>query len=377
MNGIILKSILLGLVAGLLLVGCNGGGGGGSKDAGFTAPNIPQTPVSLNYSNAETVAGEAYSAIEGTQGAAEMAPIGVVLDGVDNEAEANLRKFVSDTIRDVVARGPDAIIDSAYGVAVNETEACGYFDVDTFIPSGTMKVTGNLSDPNVLNDAGSWTSGDDITITFSDCVMGGPNLKVKGSIRMVFNANFNPAAVSDPNQCATTCNADMQVTVTNLRMTIGQLLATMHGVMNISWAIDATAWSETISGDSLYLIVSNGGQNVAIEVSDFNFATDVDFVGEAYSVTGAATVASTIANGSITINAAYGGDTIITYDPDTGFIDDISFDDPTTGIITVVGRDNSSITVTSQVGSVSIDVDSDGDGNPDGAAIITDWSVLN
>ncbi|MDT8383553.1 MAG: hypothetical protein RRB22_03990 [Gammaproteobacteria bacterium] len=379
MNSVVMKGVLLAIFgAAALLTGCGGGGGGGG-DTGFSAPSIPRVAIPLTGANAEVVTSEAYAAIEGTQNTTDFVPVGVVLQSAGETTEVNLRKIVSDKVREVIAQGPSRVNrDLPVAAEINTSEACGYYDsgLDAQVQSGSMSVTGTVNDPNALNDGGgTWTAGDNATISFNRCVMGLPGWVLNGTVGLTINANFDPSAVEDPSQCALGCDADIQVTITNLAFSVNQAVFTMHGAFNLAWHIIPTSWTETLRGDSLYLVLSSGGQTAATEISNFNIETIVDFTAATYAVSGTATVASTLANGSVTITAAYGGTVTISYDGLTGFIDEVEAQVPSTGTLTITGS-NSSIVVTSLPGSVTIEVDEDGDDSFDGASIVTNWGDL-
>lgn len=366
----------------LILSACGGGGGGGSGS---------NTALSLNSGNAESISNAVVMMLEDVQDSTDFLPVGVVVDGSPNdETSVQVRKIITEQIKKVLADGPSGFTGLATGVQVNidkSAESCLYLDGSgNPVVSGSLVLTGNVGDVDVLDDSvttANWTSGDTITMTFTDCAFIFENVTFNGSITIAVSANFDPNAIADPSQCTTTCNAAFDASFNNFGVTIADVnnaannaTITASGGFGVDWAITPTTWTETMTGSSYTMTINMGGVSAgSLSITNFSLIKAVDFVAETYTMSADARVSASTMNGYVDVSADYAGTVNITYDFGTGFIDEVEPNDPTSGTVTITGG-NSSVTITATSGSASITVDSDGNGSDDGSPISTTWNQL-
>jgi hypothetical protein len=187
-----------------------------------------------------------------------------------------------------------------------------------------------------------------MSLRANNCVEGTD--KTNGSVTFTF--------VTDPNAAG----AEISLVANNFQITDSTGTFTIHGDISLAmdsdlFTFDSLNGTVIISGNSIFFIEAGGD---AVNLS--NYSITVVTTAGVYNINGSLTVDSTIADGRLTITMA-----------DVGGSDVVSH--PTSGVITVVGANNDTLTMTIGASVVDWELDMGGDGSVE-ATGTTDWSVI-
>lgn len=229
--------------------------------------------------------------------------------------------------------------------------------------SGT--VTGSLQDTNNNN---SFDVGEILTLAFHNCVepdpVTGNNSTTNGRATFAITQLIGTKPAASP---STPFTAAFKLTFSNFtsRDNVTNLTDSINGDIGFSTSNDGTNTTGTMSGASLRLDSSVDGAFLMTGY-DFSFtAANAPTPFTPYSFSVNMTVASVVANGSVTITTpiAFTGAGIA---------------DPTAGVMLITGANNSTLTVTANAdGShVGMVVDEDGPGSQP-PVTITNPNTLN
>jgi len=309
------------LLGGLLILAACGGGDS------FTPPNISTTPVALSSSNQNDAIETSAMAAGGTTDSSSLVT-GVVIEGAGG-AGFNPFDFASSKLPEYVLKAKASAAALPTGVAFSETLPCD---------SGTMKISGNVADPN----ASEASAGDTISFSFNNCTDNFEGTTINGA----FSASVISGYIGL--FCGTSCpNFQLEATFNNLRVTEMGSTGAVHGGFNLTHA----GSTDTFSGSSLYLI-ETGGESVHLTNFDISTATS----GPLETTTVSMSVAGTQINGLINIET----------DPSAPLEQTTDEDHPHAGTLIITGRNNSSLTVEAlNSSSMQVTLNADDDGLPD------------
>jgi hypothetical protein len=316
------------------------GGGGGSS----STVNIPTAAVKITTSNAAAVAK---ASITPTQGVVNTGSGQAGVVGVVTQASGHSLSVLDISLAEFNRARSLKFSPAVAGVIPSVTLYC--------TTSGT--VTGSVQD---LDSSGTFTVGDILTMTFHNCVE--PTVS-GGSNTTNGIATFSITAASNTlGQNITPFSAAFTLTFSNFtsKDNVTNIIDTINGDISFSTNNDGTNTTGMMSGASLRMDSSVDGSFL---LTNYNFSfteATVVTLTSPYSYSVNMTVASTVANGSVTIT---------TTTPFTG----VGVSDPTAGVMVITGANNSTLTLTSNADGiyVGIVVDEDGAGGPTAPVTIT------
>ncbi len=339
MKTIRLAIISLGFV--VFIAGCGGGGGGGGGSAGGT--NIPTAAVQITQANAKVVAAGAMTPSQSmvTTGSGQAGVVGVVV-----QASGHTRSVLDISLAEFNRARSLKFSPVAAGAIQSQSFQC--------TTSGNFVISANdANNDQVLN------AGDSFSITFNNCVL--PTTTVNGvtvngsttngSLTFAITALSGTLAGTGTPQ--TPLTAAFTLTFNNFTSTdnVTSRTESIHGDISFSTLDNGTNTTGTMLGASLRMDSSVDG---AFLLTNYNFSfTEANFVTTTspYSFSVGMTIASTIANGSVTITTPL---------PFTG----VGIANPTAGVMVITGANNSTLTLTANADGihVGIVVDEDGPG---------------
>lgn len=338
MKSVLARTTFFGIVsATALLVGCGGSGGGGGST--FTPPNISNTPVTIDSTNQYEVADAAENgvggAIDGGGGV-----LGVVVSGGSNSfsafdfAESTLLKYASQAVATSQA--------NPVGIAVSQQIPCD---------SGSFTISANISDP----DGNILATGDTFSMSFDSCVDNYDGSTTSGSMSFSVvsgSLDFNATSITSPVEIAVSFN--------NLQTTEMGETDVVHG--GFSMSTDGT--TETLSGDSLYVLETDGE---AAHLTNFNI-TNTTANTSTDTITVSLTIASTDIDGVISVQTASGAPLL------QGMFDE----HPSSGTLIITGGATTLTMVILSSTQVSLSLDSNSDGTPDADYPVTvTWTEID
>lgn len=319
---------LVSLGVALLAAGCGGGGGGSSS--GLT---IPTAAVQINTTNAPTVAKSALTPAQGLvkSGSGAAGVVGMVAQ-VSGHSRSILDISLAEFNRALSLRFPPAVT----GVNQSVTISC----------SGGGNVVGTIQDRDSSN---SFTVGDILTMVFHSCVepssIGG-NSTTNGS------ATFSITSASGAlGMGITPFSAAFTLTFSNFTNTdnVTHLTDTINGDISFSTVNDGANTTGTMSGTSLRMDNSVDG---AFSMTSYSFSfteANVLSLSSPFSFSVNMTIASVLANGSVTITTT------------TAFTG-VGAGDPSAGEMVITGANNSALTLTALPDGVHVQIVVDNDG---------------
>lgn len=341
------KSVLAGVLTGVLVTACGGGGSGGG-DGTFTGGT--PTGVSITTDNAEAITAE----VMDTVGLVEGADTGTgLLTGVavsTNDSSFNYTDFSLAQLDKFALVSEQALSSGIVGVVdLPPTEV---LCVDGDPSKGSVTISGTIAD-----DTGTMLSqGDTLTLVFNDC-------NIEGT---VFNGGFDLIVndISPGFLLATPPSAfdlDFSLTLDGFSVTEAGGAFSSSGDMTLALSDDGAGnTAATMSGTSL--TISAGGETETL--SNYTYVLTEDALAH-YTINIMGTLDSTILGGSVdfTTPVDFEGDGI--GDPTVGRLHmNSTFDDSQARAIALSDGVN-----------VQIDVDADGDGGYEGH-ISTTWTDL-
>lgn len=344
MRSILVKGVMFGMIgATALLVGCGGGGGGGSST--FAPPAISNTPVAIDSTNQNQVAGVAENGVSGAISGG-LGAVGVVVDGGGQSFSAF--DFIKKTVLDLgdAALAPGAV--SPTGVTIS-----GSCDLAPDGTTGTSSLTTNVAD---LQTTMAFNVGDYATISSSNCYDSFDGTTVSGSVTLTMVSGTLDLNLTDPLSGG---GLSIQISMNNLRSTEMGVTSIAHGDVTLS----ASGTGVSLSGDSLYVLESGGE---AVHLTNFTI-TSTDF-GTYESITVNATIASTEIDGVISI----------TTDPNDPLLEDTIASHPRAGTMTITGGSTSLTIVIQDSTNVVLYLDADGvPGTDAGYPMTVPWTDID
>ncbi|KPK55495.1 MAG: hypothetical protein AMS22_04160 [Thiotrichales bacterium SG8_50] len=333
------------------LAGCGGGG-----DGGFSAPNINTALVQITSANQEEVVAVAYDSVGGSsETAGELPlPIGIVAAGGSDKVQ--LLDIALAQVDRALRRGKPAADATVSAYTVSDSVQCDY--------RGSISISANVASADSF-DTEIWSSGDTATIVFNNCAFDAGD-SVSGSIGITLHSDFDPAVLDNPELCTPDCSVSMSISINNFTVSSTDgWTATVHGDLALDRTITPTTISETTSSNSLWFFSSDG---FAMHLSGLETTNAMDVSQLTYSYDSTVTVASTAIDGSINVSAQLSG-TLSGFSYDT-----YTANDPNSGTLTITGA-NSQLTANVSGDTLTLLLDSDGDGNDDEMTTIT-WTQL-
>ncbi|OGS95222.1 MAG: hypothetical protein A3G79_00885 [Gallionellales bacterium RIFCSPLOWO2_12_FULL_57_18] len=332
----------------LLVAGCGGGDGYSATSSGTT---IPTAAVQITPTNAPAVAKGAVTPAQGMvkTGSGQAGVVGVV-------AQASGR---SRTVLDISltefnrARGlkfPPVVAGAVASFSLNCTT------------SGTVSVS--FQDTNSI---GTFDVGDIMTMAFNNCVEPDPvtgNLSTSNG-SAIFAITSASGALG---MGITPFSAAFTLTFSNFtsRDNATGLTDSINGDIGFVISDDGTNTTGTMSGTSLRMDSSADGAFLMTYYSISFTEANVPTTATPYSFSVNMTIASTVANGSVTV---------ATTTPFTGQGDG----DPTAGVMVITGANNSTLTLTALPDGVHVQmvVDEDGAGGSSPVSLTdTTWTAI-
>jgi len=335
-----LQGISLVFAAGLLAA-CGGGSGGGS---GGSTPVATTPLLTITADNAAQTTGRTVTAVDDAFDAGGSAlnfggAIGARVE--PSTAAAELALALATQARDFAVAATDSV---AVGVIVTETQACS--------GGGSVEVsidTAGLSQEAFSNavQQGFIPPGTGVSMRFSDCLQPGqPTLN--GGLGIVFQqfATNGEIGLDD-------FTLEFGVTFDALTTTAGMidgdmsfLLVSSAGVTTIEVGGDAIAFAAGADAVALLDYLASATQDNVALVQNLTFNLEVTGLGRV----------------SVTTVEPWTTDNLAEY--------------PTSGVLRIVGANNTSIVVTAlDEVNVQLDVDTDGDGVAN-LMIVTTWVEL-
>lgn len=273
------------LTIALLLSACGGGGGGGGGNSGFEAPAISTTPVSISEANETEVAQAGVDASTGSSSLATSVPFSPLSLGANGSS-----KTVSNNVYQIIQR---AVIDNVQSNAGSSGSVVGVqiSGSDPCLVSGSESYSGNVTDTS----GNSISSGDYVTVTYSDCNDGFGEV-LNGSLTITFNSNISDTTTIN--------NFDFSLTAqfSNYQSTQeGYGTVTIDGALNVSMTASASMFTFRMSGESLYAI--EPGNSTHLTNFDISFSYNDSTLESVIDST--FTIASTALNGQITVDTYF------------------------------------------------------------------------
>ena len=317
---------LLAMGVTALLGACGGGGGGDPWNYSPPVGTAPTTPIAITTVNSQDVASEAYTSFAVSQSGTAF---------TSSQAGAP----TSPTPVGVQTTSSVSLLDATRKV------------LEIYNPRQPQIVSGAV----MSCDVGTITYPDSEfgIISFNSCDLGG--IVFNGQIRFTGTAT------------ATSFNGSL--TYNNFSVSENDVvLLSIHGQMNIVASYTTGDESGTYSGS---LLATTFGDEV-IDLVDFDFSYSINGANET-TASMTYTVNSTLLGGSVTVATT----TPLQYYP--------GYDHPYAGVIVITGAGDSKVRMTVDGGpnvygeiydTVTIDTDSDGDGNYDNGTINRTWAQL-
>jgi hypothetical protein len=317
------------LALALVVSGCGGGGGeGGGGTTGVTPQ--PTQALGINETNAKPVSANAVDAAQNTSATkGASSPLGVQVDTADGaptmQAIAEAARFASQTF---------SASTLPRGVVVSETDPCTL--------GGTLSISGN-----VASSAG-FSTGDSFTLTMTSCT-----LKV-GTSTAVMNGSMT-MTVAAGSLTGIPFHVVLAVAATNLSVTTGGVSVVSNGDTRLDWtANSATSQTLIASGSSMSSRETISGATHTTTMRNFSQTLVIN------GSTDTSTLSGTVETDSSKLGAGTVSYTISTPTPVSW---NTTTRTPTTGVIKVVGANNTQVLVTINAdSSVSIQLDANGDG---------------
>lgn len=340
-----LREVLL--TASLVCLTACGGGSGGDSGGNGNGPVVAgPPPLTITTDNATATAAHVTKAMDvaatlGDSGVGFTAVVGAV---VDTPAASVISVAV-----DMAAAAEEHVQQlaglGAVGVVVEDTQPC---------PAGgetTIQIdTGSLSEVefSAALAEGSIPSGTSVSLAFADC--------------------------ADPEQPT----VDGGVTIVFEQFPTDVELGTDAFEMQFSADFDNLQTGDQLVDGDLNVVATSTAGRVDIQVTGSNLQA-VDSVSSVtlvdYSISVIEDNVATIVTLTFTLNAsALAGEVEVT--TQSALVTDFAAGNPRTGVIVVTGAGGSSLTLTVlDPVNVQLDVDEDGDGNPE-QTLITTWAEL-
>jgi hypothetical protein len=339
MKRIHLALVSLGVV--MLAAGC---GGGGSSGGGTS---IPTAAVQITPANAPVVAKGAVTPAQSmvNTGSGMAGVVGVVA-----QTSGHSRSVLEISLAEFNRARNLILAPSVAGVVRSATVNC--------TTSGT--VTGSLQDTNNNN---SFDVNEILTLTFNNCVeptTAGNSTTTNGRATFAITQLTGTKSGASP---STPFTAAFRLTFSNYTSRDNVTNLSINGDINFSTLDDGASTTGTMSGTSLRMTSSVDG---AFLMTSYNFSfMETNAPNSPYSFSVTMTIASTVANGSVTVTTPI---------PFTGQ----GIDDPTVGEMLIAGANSSTLTITA-IDNVNVQlvVDEDGPGPmPPATPIDTTWAAL-
>lgn len=360
-----MKKIYLALVslgAVMLAAGCGGGGGGGGS-VSSSGTTIPTAAVQITTSNATTVASGAMNPSQSmvTTGSGQAGAVGVVA-----QTSGRSRSVLDISLAEFNRARSLKLTAAVAGAVQSQTLYC----------NGSNNTSGNfVISVNDTNNDQVLNAGDNFSFTFNNCVL--PTTTVNGvtvngsttngSLTYVITALSGTFAGTGTPQ--TPLTAAFTLTFGNFTSTdnvTGQT-ESINGDISFSTSDNGTNTTVTLSGASLGMDSSVNG---AFLMTSYNFSftgANAVTLTSPYSFSVTMTIASVVANGSVTITTPL---------PFTG----VGIADPTAGVMVVTGANNSTLTLTANADGIHVGmvVDEDGAAGPLAPVTLPDttWAAI-
>lgn len=323
---------------GVLLGACGGGGGGGS-DSSFPRSGVE---ADITAENAELIAASVVAAVDAAGAASLLSgEPGLLLSYQDTENYAVV----------TVLNRLSAVNDKQY--APTDVNALEFIDVprERCQVSGFVDISADIQDPAAFVD-GFLSVGDEFFTDFDNCNEG-DGIVLDGGFDFVvtdFSGNIFGSIEL----------LGLDIDFTRLRITEDGEGVTFDGGINLT-SDSRIAGTDITSIDGNSVVVSVPG----VKWEQRNFSQSYTESASGYTVEAAGTLETTLFTGSVT------------YNTDPSFTGP-SESDPEAGLLNIYGVDNEYIRLTAiGQGSVTVEVDADGDGQFDGAPINTTWDALD
>lgn len=345
--------IILGVVC--LVTGCGGGGGGAS--GGTT---IPTAAVQITTTNAAAVAKGALSPAQSmvTSGSGMAGVVGVVAQTPGHTRSVlniSLAKFAQ--VRGIQLAPATGVVGVIAGFPLNNLSC----SPGPGVGGGTMSM--DIQDGGTIGTVGA---GDVFVMSFDNCNDGIST--ENGSLSFAITS-LNGGAMGGTGTPTAPLTASFTLTFSNFtsKDNASNLTDSINGDISFTTSDDGTNTTGTMSGTSLSMTSSVDG---AFLMTSYNFSfTEANVVTTTspYSFSVNMTIASVVANGSVTIT---------TPTPFTGQ----GSGDPTAGVMVITGANNSTLTLTALSDGLTIQlvVDDDGAAGPHAPVTLdnTTWTAI-
>lgn len=340
----------------LLVAGCGGGDGYSATSSGTT---IPTAAVQITPTNAPAVAKGAATPAQGMakMGSGQAGVVGVVAQTSGRSRsvlDISLAKFAQ--VRGMHLAPAAGVVGVITGFPMNNLSC----SPSPGVGGGTMSM--DIQDGGI---AGTVGAGDVFVMSFSNCSDGIST--ENGSLAFAITG-LNGGAMGGTGTPTTPLNASFTLTFNNFtsKDIATNLTDAINGDISFSTSDDGTNTTGTMSGTSLRMDSSADGAFLLTYYSISFTEANVPTTTTPYSFSVSMTIASTVANGSVTV---------ATTTPFTGQGDG----DPSAGVMVITGANGSTLTLTALPDGVHVQmvVDQDGAGGSSPVSLTdTTWTAI-
>lgn len=333
---------------GIAVIAITAYGCGGGTDSFSGGGGTPTTPIAIDATNAEDVAGSGLGLVLGSVDTVDNAA-GLVL-GVQGQAHKrrfNLVSFSQDQVQRILRASNGQMF-------IPPNTVIGVIPSPPPVPCDNTGVGSIVTSFTDVNSNSTFDSGDSVTISYSACDLGTTHLE--GSMTMSsFSITGDPLTDINP------WNISTDVSLNNFAVTESGLTDTING--DFTYTASTTnnvVYASTLAGTSLTDQYS--GSTDTLE--NFSMQLTVDDSSSDYALNASGKFSSTGLGGSVTFTT-----------PTT--ISGTGTANPDAGVMKFVGDNNTSVTATalSDATTVTLDIDLNGNGSTD-TSITRTWTQL-